>query len=240
MSDVLVVIPSRLGSTRLAQKPLADIGGKPLVLHAWHHAMKADVGDVVVACCSEKVADIVTAAGGKAVLTDPALPSGSDRVHAAAQAVGNSAKIIVNLQGDLPSIRPETVRGALRPLQDPNVDIGTVAAIMAPELRDEPGAVSIATHLNEEGLGRALYFSRAPIPWGDGPLYHHIGLYAYRREALDRFVSLPPSPLEKRESLEQLRALEAGLNIGVSLVEEVPLEVNTPEDLERVRSRMAD
>ncbi|XP_022778596.1 uncharacterized protein LOC111320172, partial [Stylophora pistillata] len=180
MSDILVVIPSRLESTRLAQKPLADIGGTPLVVHAWRHAVNADVGEVIVACCSEQVADVVESSGGKAVLTDPALPSGSDRVHAAAQAIGGSAEIIVNLQGDLPSIRPETVRGALKPLDNPQIDIGTVAAIMAPELKNEPSAVSIATHLDENGLGRALYFSRSPIPWGEGPLYHHVGLYAYR------------------------------------------------------------
>jgi 3-deoxy-manno-octulosonate cytidylyltransferase (CMP-KDO synthetase) len=242
-ADPIVIIPARLAATRLPDKPLADINGEPMIVHVWRRAMEADVGPVVVAAAEKAVADAVREAGGEAVLTDPDLPSGSDRIHQAleiADPVGRH-DAVVNIQGDLPTIDPASVRAALKPLDNTAVDIGTLAALIArAEERDNPNVVKAVVGLgNGERLGRALYFTRATAPWGDGPLYHHIGLYAYRREALARFVRLAPGVLERREKLEQLRALEAGMRIDVALVDTVPLGVDTPADLDRARQLLA-
>jgi 3-deoxy-manno-octulosonate cytidylyltransferase (CMP-KDO synthetase) len=237
----LVLIPARLASTRLPLKPLADIAGAPMIVQVWRRAREADVGEVVVAADSPQIVEAVKDSGGRAVLTDPAHPSGSDRIHEALRLVDPTAKhdVIVNVQGDLPTIDPASVRAALTPLGDPAVDIGTLAALIdREEERQNPNVVKVVgTQLTADRL-RALYFTRATAPWGDGPLLHHIGLYAYRRSALLRFVQLPPSPLEVRERLEQLRALEAGMRIDVMLVDTVPLGVDTPHDLERAREML--
>ncbi len=239
----VVVIPARLAATRLRDKPLADIHGEPMIVHVWRRAVEAAIGPVLVAAAEEVVAEAVRGAGGTAVLTDPALPSGSDRVYRAIEAFdpGGMHDAVVNLQGDLPTIAPDAVRAALAPLADEAVDIGTlVAEISRAEERDNPNVVKAVAGLAlGQTVGRALYFTRATAPWGDGPLYHHIGLYAFRRAALARFVALPPGILEKRERLEQLRALEAGMRIDVALVDTVPLGVDTPADLDRARELLA-
>ena len=239
----VVVIPARLAATRLPDKPLADIGGVPMIVHVWRRATEAGVGPVVVACGDAAIADAITAEGGRAVMTDPDLPSGSDRIHAALAEIDPERRhdAVVNIQGDLPTLAPDAVHAACAALAAPDVDIATLAAeITDPAERDDPNVVKAVLALADGGtLGRALYFSRATVPAGDGPLYHHIGLYAYRRDALDRFVALPPSPLEKREKLEQLRALEAGMRIAVAVVDTVPLGVDTPADLDRARAVLA-
>lgn len=236
----LIVIPARLASTRLPDKPLADIAGKPMIVHVWERAVAAGAGPVVVACAEEAIADAVTAAGGRAVLTDPDLPSGSDRVHAAlAEADPEGAHgVVVNLQGDLPTLDPAAIPAVLRPLSDPDVDIATLAAATDdPAERDNPNVVKAVLAIRPgTTVGRALYFTRAPAPYGAGPVYHHIGIYAYRRAALDHFVHLPPGILEQREKLEQLRALERGMRIDAALVTAVPFGVDTPDDLERARA----
>ncbi len=234
----VVVIPARMASTRLPNKPLADIHGEPMIVHVWRRATEAGIGPVIVACAEKEIADAVTAAGGIAVLTDPDLPSGSDRVHQALQSFDPDGKYdaVVNVQGDLPTIDAADIRAVFEPLVDPNVDIATLAAeITRQEERTNPNVVKAVAAFGADHVARALYFTRATAPHGDGPLYHHIGLYTYRRAALDRFVSLPPAELEKREKLEQLRALENGMVIAVALVNGVPLGVDTPEDLERAR-----
>lgn len=234
----VVVIPARMASTRLPNKPLADIHGEPMIVHVWRRATEAGIGPVIVACAEQEIADAVTAAGGIAVLTDPDLPSGSDRVHQALQSFDPDGKYdaVVNVQGDLPTIDAADIRAVFDPLVDPNVDIATLAAeITRQEERTNPNVVKAVAAFGADRVARALYFTRATAPHGDGPLYHHIGLYTYRRAALDRFVSLPPAELEKREKLEQLRALENGMVIAVALVNGVPLGVDTPEDLERAR-----
>lgn len=238
----LIVIPARMQATRLPGKPLADIAGTPMIVHVWRRAVAANAGDVVVATDSGEIADAVTAAGGKAIMTRTDHASGSDRVFEAVTKAdpGQSAGIIVNLQGDLPTLDPDLVTRCLAPLSDPEVDIATLTAVITePEERTNPNVVKVVgTPIADDRL-RALYFTRASAPSGDGPLYHHIGIYAYRRASLERFVSLPPSPLEKREKLEQLRALEAGMRIDVAIVDTVPLGVDTPADLERARSLIA-
>jgi 3-deoxy-manno-octulosonate cytidylyltransferase (CMP-KDO synthetase) len=238
MADVLVLIPARLAATRLPGKPLADIGGEPMIVHVLRRAQEADIGPVVVATDAPEIAAAVEKAKGRAVLTRPDHASGSDRIF---EALGKAdpdgrTKFIVNLQGDLPTLDPKAVAAALDPLADPAVDIATLAAeIKVEDERSNPNVVKVVgTPIAPERL-RALYFTRSTAPWGEGPLYHHIGLYAYRRAALERFVSLPPSPLERREKLEQLRALEAGMRIDVAIVDAVPLGVDTPEDLARAR-----
>lgn len=210
-----------------------------MIVHVMERGEAAGIGPVVIACDDPRIKAAVEAAGGTAVLTDPALPSGSDRVRAAAETVDPERRydVILNLQGDVPLIEPDAIRAAFDPLADPAVDIGTIATeIRNAALREDPGAVkAVGTPVSERRL-RALYFTRATAPSGPGPLYQHIGLYAYRRSALDRFVSLPPSSLEKRESLEQLRALEAGMRIDIGLIDSVPMDVNTPQDLQAVRA----
>lgn len=236
----LVVIPARMASTRLPDKPLADIHGRPMIVHVWRRAMEAGIGPVVVAAAEREIADAVTAAGGRAVLTDPAHPSGSDRIWEAVRTVDpdGAHDAVVNVQGDLPTIEPATIRAAFGPLSDPSVDIATLGvAITEEEERTNPNVVKAVVELKPDAAtGRALYFTRATAPWGDGPLFHHIGLYAYRRDALARFVALPPAELEKREKLEQLRALAAGMTIALAVVDAVPLGVDTPADLERARA----
>ncbi len=235
----VAVIPARMASTRFPGKPLADILGEPMIVHVWRRAREAGIGPVIVAAAEEEIADAVRRAGGDAVLTPPGLPSGSDRIHAALRSVDPDGRFdaVVNVQGDLPTLEAAAVRAALEPLADPMVDIATlVAEITEPQERDDPNVVKVAVGFaSDSNIGRALYFSRARIPSGDGPLYHHIGLYAYRREALERFVQLPESALERRERLEQLRALEAGMRIDARLVDTVPLGVDTPAELERAR-----
>ena len=234
----LLLIPARMASTRLPGKPLADIGGLPMIVQVWRRACEADLGPVVVATDTGTIADAVRAAGGEAVMTRPDHPSGSDRIFEAMNAFDPDGRfeLVVNVQGDLPTIEPATIRAAAAPLSDPAVDIATLAAeIVEDDERANPNVVKVVGSEIAPGRLRALYFTRATAPWGEGPLYHHIGLYAYRRAALERFVALPPSPLEAREKLEQLRALEAGMRIDVSVVDSVPLGVDTPADLERAR-----
>ncbi|HRW59259.1 MAG TPA: 3-deoxy-manno-octulosonate cytidylyltransferase [Defluviicoccus sp.] len=239
----IIMIPARMASTRLPGKPLADILGAPMIVHVWRRACEADAGPVVVACAEPEIADAVTAAGGRAVLTSPDLPSGSDRIFAALEAVDPDGRFdtVVNLQGDLPTIDPVAIHAALKPLADPEVDIATLVALIADaEERDDPNVVKAVVALAPDAdTGRALYFSRCPVPWGEGAHYHHIGIYAYRRAALARFVKLPPGILEKRERLEQLRALENGMRIDAALVETVPFGVDTQSDLERARMVLA-
>jgi 3-deoxy-manno-octulosonate cytidylyltransferase (CMP-KDO synthetase) len=237
-----VLIPARMAATRLPGKPLADIGGEPMIVHVLRRAQEADIGPVIVATDAPEIAGAVEKAKGRAVLTRSEHASGSDRIF---EALGKAdpdrrAKLIVNLQGDLPTLDPKAVSAALKPLADTAVDIATLAAEIKVEgERSNPNVVKVVgTPIGPERL-RALYFTRSTAPWGEGPLYHHIGLYAYRRSALERFVSLPPSPLEQREKLEQLRALEAGMRIDVAIVDSVPLGVDTPEDLEKARTILA-
>lgn len=241
--SVLVLIPARMKSTRLPDKPLADICGVPMIERVRRQAVAAGLGPVVVATDSEAVRDTITTFGGDAVMTDPAHPSGTDRIAEAADIVDpkGEAKIIVNVQGDLPDIDPAAITAAAALVRDETVDIGTLAAEITDDYeRTAPNVVkAVGAACDMPGRMRALYFTRATAPYGDGPLYHHIGLYAFRRASLARFVALPPSPLEKRETLEQLRALEAGMRIDIAIVDTVPMGVDTPESLDLVRRRIA-
>jgi 3-deoxy-manno-octulosonate cytidylyltransferase (CMP-KDO synthetase) len=239
--DVLILIPARMASTRLPGKPLADIAGLPMIVQVLRRAEAAKLGPVVVACDDESIATAVDKAGGRAIMTRADHPSGSDRIFEALGVVDpeGRAKIIVNVQGDLPTLAPADLAAALGPLRDNAVDIATLCAeISKPEERTNPNVVKVVGSPVAPRRLRALYFTRAVAPSGDGPLYHHIGLYAYRRAALERFVKLPPSPLEQREQLEQLRALEAGMRIDVTVVDSVPLGVDTAEDLETARAML--
>ncbi|MHA1518261.1 MAG: 3-deoxy-manno-octulosonate cytidylyltransferase [Alphaproteobacteria bacterium] len=239
MAKALIVIPARLAATRLPKKPLAEIAGEPMIAHVWRRAIEADCGPVLVATDANEVMDAVSNAGGEAVMTRADHVSGSDRIHEALQQFDPDRLIdtIVNLQGDLPTLDPRLVRACVEALEEGSADIGTIAAeIVREEERENPNVVKVVgSPLPRGGVLNALYFTRATAPHGEGPLYHHIGIYAYRRAALERFVTLPPSPLETREKLEQLRALEAGFRIHVGLVDTVPLGVDTPADLERAR-----
>ena len=242
MIHPLVLVPARMASTRLPAKPLADIHGEPMIVHVWRRAMEADVGPVLVAADDPRVVAAVAAAGGRAVLTRADHASGSDRIFEALCAFDPEGRhdVVVNVQGDLPTIERAAVRAAIGPLSDGAVDIATLATpITREEERDDPNVVKAVGSEVAPGRLRALYFTRSRAPWGEGPLLHHIGLYAYRREALARFVALPPSPLERREKLEQLRALEAGMRIDIALVDVAPLGVDTPEDLRRARDIMS-
>jgi 3-deoxy-manno-octulosonate cytidylyltransferase (CMP-KDO synthetase) len=242
MSDILVLIPARMAATRLPGKPLADIGGVPMIVQVMRRAVAAEIGPVLVATDAPEIARAVERHGGRAVMTRTDHVSGSDRIFEALAVADpeGRARTIVNVQGDLPTIEPKAIRAAIGPIADPAVDIATLAApIKRPEEVVNPNVVKVAGTTVAPGRLRALAFTRASAPHGEGPLYHHIGLYAYRRAALERFVALPPSPLEQRERLEQLRALEAGMRIDVTIVDTVPLGVDTPEDLETARALLA-
>lgn len=236
----IVLIPARMASTRLPGKPLADIAGVPMIVRVWRQAVAAKVGPVLVAAAEQEIARAVEAAGGRAAMTAPELPSGSDRIFAALEAAdpGGEHDVVVNLQGDLPALDPSHVRAAVDALAATGADIATLAAeIGAAADFDNPNVVKPVVAWEADGLrGRALYFTRARAPHGDGALFHHVGIYAFTRAALKRFVALAPSPLEKREKLEQLRALEAGMTIAVARIGEVPLSVDTPQDLEKARA----
>jgi len=238
----VVVIPARLAATRLPDKPLAPIAGEPMIVHVWRRAVEARLGAVVVACGEQRIADAVIRAGGTAVLTDPALPSGSDRVFQALQRFDPEGghDPVVNLQGDLPTLDPALPAAAVAAMEALHADMGTLVCPIArdPE-RTDPNVVKAVVAWRDARVGRALYFSRAAVPAGEGELLHHIGLYAFRRRALARFVALPPSALERRERLEQLRALEDGMSIAAARVDTVPLGVDTPADLERARAILA-
>ena len=240
--NTLILIPARMASTRLPGKPLADIAGLPMIVHVVRRAEAAGIGAVAVATDSEAIAACVEKAGGRAVMTRADHGSGSDRIFEALAAVDpeGRAQVVVNLQGDLPTIEPSVVRACLAPLADDAVDIATLATpIVREEEKDDPNVVkAIGTELSATRL-RALYFTRARAPWGEGRLLHHIGLYAYRREALSRFVAAPPSPLERREKLEQLRALETGMRVDIALVDTAPLGVDATSDLERARDMLS-
>jgi 3-deoxy-manno-octulosonate cytidylyltransferase (CMP-KDO synthetase) len=238
----LVLIPARMAATRLPGKPLLDIAGLPMIVHVLRSAEAAQIGRVAVATDTPEIAAAVQTHGGEAVLTLADHPSGSDRIHEALRKLDPEGRteIVVNLQGDFPTIRPDNIRSVLDPLADPAVDIATLAAeIHTEEEATNPNVVKVIGSTVSPGRMRALYFTRATAPWGDGPRYHHIGLYAYRRAALERFVGLTPSPLERREKLEQLRAIEAGMRIDVTVVETVPRGVDTPADLETARRILA-
>jgi len=237
MPNAIVLIPARLASTRLPGKPLADLNGAPMIVHVFRRAHAAAIGDVVVATDSEAVAAAVEKAGGRAVMTRGDHVSGSDRIYEALEAVDpeHSVDIVVNVQGDLPTIKAADIRAALKPLASEDVDIATLAAVITdPADRSNPNVVKVSGAQVGTDRLQAKSFSRANVT-GDGPHYHHIGLYAYRRPALERFVQLPPSTNEQREKLEQLRALDAGMRIDVIIVDSVPLGVDTPEDLETAR-----
>ena len=238
----LVLIPARMAATRLPGKPLLDIAGLPMIVHVLRRAEEADIGRVAVATDTPEIAAAVKAHGGEVVMTRPEHPSGSDRIYEALKTLDpdGGCEIVVNLQGDFPTISPDNIRDVLPPLADPAVDIATLAAeIHTEEESANPNVVkAVGSPIGARRL-RALYFTRATAPSGDGPRYHHIGLYAYRRAALERFVALPPSPLEKQEKLEQLRALEAGMRIDVTIVDTVPRGVDTPADLETARQILA-
>jgi len=239
---ILVLIPARMASTRLPNKPLLDIAGLPMIVHVLRRAEEAAIGRVAVATDSPEIAEVVKTHGGEAVMTHPDHPSGSDRIFEAAETLDprRETEIVVNLQGDFPTISPQNIRDVLPPLADPAVDIATLAAeIHTEEESLNPNVVkAVGSSLGGRRM-RALYFTRATAPHGDGPRYHHIGLYAYRRAALERFVKLPPSPLERQERLEQLRALEAGMRIDITVVDTVPRGVDTPTDLETTRRLLA-
>jgi 3-deoxy-manno-octulosonate cytidylyltransferase (CMP-KDO synthetase) len=237
----IVLIPSRLASARLPQKPLADIGGTPMVVHVWRRAVAAAVGPVVVACGDHAIAEAIEAAGGRAVMTDPRHPTGSDRIAEAVKRLDPDREhdAVINVQGDLPLLDPAAVQVARFALNDPEIDIATLGAVITDEaaLHDTSVNKVVAGFADPTRPARALYFSKAIVPWGDGPHYEHIGLYAYRREALERFVGLPRGILEEREHLEQLRALENGMTMSVSLIDpqRMGVQVDTPADLERAR-----
>lgn len=243
MARALVVIPARLQSTRLPDKPLADIAGEPMIVHVWRRAMAAQVGRVVVATDAEAIIAAVRAVGGEAVMTRADHTSGSDRVYEAVNWIDPEIdhEVILNLQGDLPTLEPHLIRACLEPLAEKGPDIATIAAeITVAEERTNPNVVKVVgSPVSGTRRLRAMYFTRATAPYGEGPLYHHIGIYAYRRSALERFVSLKPSTLELREKLEQLRALEDGMRIDVSLVDTIPLGVDTQHDLARARQLLA-
>lgn len=238
----VVLIPARMASTRLPGKPLADLNGEPMIVAVWRRALEADVAPVCVATDTPEIAEAIRAVGGQAVMTAADHASGSDRIFEALGRLDPDGRYdaVINVQGDLPTVAPDTLRAAALPLADAEVAIGTaVALITRAEEKEASSVVKMVGSPLGGGRFRALYFTRTRAPFGEGPLYHHIGLYAWRRAALERFVALPPSVLEQREKLEQLRALEAGMRIDAMEVAEVPLGVDTPEDLERAREMLA-
>ncbi len=241
-SDLIVLIPARMQATRLPGKPMADIDGKPMILHVLDRAREAGIGEAAVATDDGTIRKAVEDAGGRVIMTSADHQTGSDRIF---EALGKAdpagaISIVVNLQGDLPTIAPESIRRVVEPLADPAVDIATLAVeIKDAQEKTNPNVVKVVGTPVRESHLRALYFTRATAPANEGPLYHHIGIYAYRRAALERFVKLPQAPLEKRERLEQLRALEAGMRIDVAIVDALPLGVDTPADLEKARALLA-
>lgn len=240
-SRTAVFVPARLASVRLPGKPLLPIAGEPMIVHVWRRAVAAEIGPVWVACADREIAEAIERAGGRAILTDPELASGTDRIHAALRSVDPDGRFthVVNVQGDMPTLDPSCLAAVLEPFGVLDCDIATLAAATDdPQEREDPNVVKAIVSFREPDAvtGRALYFTRAPAPTGPGPVWHHIGIYAFRRAALERFAGLPPSPLERRERLEQLRALEDGMTIGVRLVDVVPFGVDTPADLERARA----
>jgi len=240
----IILIPARMASTRLPDKPLADICGKPMIVQVMHRALESKLGRVVIACAEVAIKSAVEKAGGEAVLTDPALPSGSDRILAALKTIDPAGKhdAVINVQGDLPTLDPKLIKTAFDLLQNPATDIGTLGAIITKETeKANPNVVKAIAEIDfskNQKTGRALYFTRTTAPSGEGPLLHHIGLYTYKRAALEKFVASPPSALEKREKLEQLRALALGMRIDIAVVDTVPLGVDTPEDLEMARKAL--
>jgi len=237
-ANPIVLIPARMAATRLPGKPMIVIAGEPMIVHVWRRAMEAGIGPVVVTAPDQEIIDAITVVGGRAQLTGFHHQSGSDRIAEALAAIdpGGKHDAVINLQGDLPVLDPETVRAPFRLLSNPSVDLATPVAIAADDERTNPNVVKAVFEPIDARHGRALYFTRTPAPSGNGPLYHHIGLYAYRRAALDSFIAAAPSHLEKREKLEQLRALSLGLHVQVAVVDTVPLGVDTQEDLERARA----
>jgi 3-deoxy-manno-octulosonate cytidylyltransferase (CMP-KDO synthetase) len=239
----IILIPGRLAARRLPRKPLADIAGAPMIVHVLRRAEAAAIGPVVVACADAEIKEAVERAGGRAVLTRPDHPAGSDRIAEALAAIDPTRRhdVVVNLQGDFPMVEPGVIRAVLWPLADPAVDIGTIVCpIRNAEELANPNVVKAAMGLAPgQRIARALYFSRLPVPYGEGDHYHHIGVYAYRRAALERFVALPPAPVERREGLEQLRALQAGMRIDAALVDSVVFGVDTPAELARARELFA-
>lgn len=240
----VILIPARLAATRLPNKPLADIHGVPMIVHVMRRAQESNLGRVIIACSELEVRDAIVTAGGEAVMTDPNLPSGSDRILAALRHVDPKGehRAVINVQGDLPTLEPQLVRTAATLLENPDVHVATLGAVIT---RDDeitnPNVVKAIAEIDfARGAkqGRALYFTRATAPSGDGPLLHHIGLYAYQRDALERFVGSAPSVLERREKLEQLRALALGMRIDIAVVDTVPLGVDTPADLDRARAML--
>lgn len=234
----IVLIPARMAATRLPGKPMIAIAGEPMIVHVWRRAIEAGIGPVVVTAPDQEIVDAITAVGGRAQLTGFHHESGSDRIAEALAAIDPEGKhdAVINLQGDLPVLDPETVRAPFRLLSNPSVDLATPVAVAAEDERTNPNVVKAVFEPIDARHGRALYFTRTAAPSGNGPLYHHIGLYAYRRAALDSFIAAAPSYLEKREKLEQLRALSLGLHVQVAIVDTVPLGVDTQEDLERARA----
>lgn len=239
--EPIIIIPARLGSTRLPNKPLININGKPMIVRVMEQAEKAGVASVIIACDDNKIKKVVEDAGGKAVLTSTNHHSGSDRVFEALEEIDIDYDVIINLQGDLPTIDPLCLKDVLKPLENPKVDISTaVSPINDSWEREDPHVVKAVLGGIKNKIGRALYFSRAAVPYGEGVLYHHIGIYAYRKKALEKFVFLPPSELEKREKLEQLRALENNMRIDAVIIDTIPHGVDTEEDLERVTAFALD
>jgi len=241
----IIIIPARMTSTRLPDKPLADIHGKPMIVRVLEMGLRADIAPVLIACDDVRIKEAIEAVGGYAVLTSDKHHSGSDRIFEALQLFDKAGEYdtVINLQGDLPIVEPSIISAVLEPLkQNEKVDIATAVCPIKDELEgDDPHVVKAVLSLAEGAtIGKALYFSRAKVPYGHGVLYHHIGIYAYRREALERFISLPPSPLEKQEKLEQLRALENDMRIDAVVVDSIPLGVDTETDLEKVRKIIAE
>lgn len=241
-NKIAIFIPARMDSTRLPGKPLAAIHGKPMIVHVLDRAKESGIDNIFVACAEKEIANSVEASGGKAILTNPSHPSGTDRIYEALKKTGEDFDFIINVQGDLPTLNPQIINVALDVMKKfKDADIVTLAAVITnDDEKNNPNVVKAIVSPRKDKIGKALYFTRATAPYGEGELLHHIGLYVYSREALEKFVKLPPSYLEKREKLEQLRALENGMNIYVATVDAVPLGVDTPEDLEKVRKILSN
>jgi 3-deoxy-manno-octulosonate cytidylyltransferase (CMP-KDO synthetase) len=238
MPNTIILIPARMASTRLPGKPLADIAGTPMIVHVLRRAQTAGIGETVVATDSTAIAKAVEMAGGRALMTRADHASGSDRIYEALEALDpdRHIQIVVNLQGDFPTIDPADIAASLVPLADPAVDIATLAAVISdPAERTDPNVVKVKGTPVAPGRLRAATFTRADAD-GPEPHYHHIGLYAYRRAALERFVKLPPSAGEQREKLEQLRALDAGMRIDVMVIQRALFGVDSPEQLDKARA----